>query len=125
VLDAGASTARRLGLSSGNIPKEATTATAAAVSRSDSSFDIKGTTAQPAYVIAGESSSPEWSARVDDQAPTTGVSLDTQAAWPIESSGTYRVDGSLDAQNVYRWSLALTAASLILCLWLVVRGRLR
>ena len=125
LLDTGASTIRRLVLSSGEIPAVSTTATAATAARGRDTFGITGTTSQPAYVISGESSSPEWSAQVGSEGAAKGISLDTQAAWPITAEGAYRIDGSLDAQSTYRWSLFVTAASLVLCLWLVVRGRLR
>jgi hypothetical protein len=125
MLDTGASSVRRLALSSGDIKAEPTTATATTVSRGSNTFEVRGTTPRPAYLIAGGSSSPEWSARINRGTATKDISLDTQAAWPIKAAGAYRVDGRLDAQSVYRWSLFVTGASLILCLWLVVRGRLR
>jgi hypothetical protein len=88
-------------------------------------FDIRATTNGPAAIVSGQSADDGWSATVDGHDAGASVTLDTQAAWGVTGAGTHRLEAQHDAQRGYRIALAVTAAGLLLCLFLLVRGRFR
>ena len=90
--------------------------------RADVEVDVR--TEEPAVVITGQSSDDGWSASVDGEDAGTQTSLDAQAAWTVDA-GEHTLRAEQAAQGVYRVALVVTALGLLLCVVLVVRGRLR
>jgi hypothetical protein len=86
-------------------------------------FAIDATTSGAAAIVSGQSADDGWAATVDGRDAGTPLALDTQAAWPIRHAGTHHLDAHQDGQGPYRIALVVTALGLVLCGWLVVRGR--
>ncbi len=88
-------------------------------------FDVRSTTDAPAAIISGQSFDDGWSATLDGRDAGGAMSLDTQAAWEVGRAGAHHLVGHQDEQGPYRVALVVTAFGLLLCGFLVIRGRFR
>jgi arabinofuranan 3-O-arabinosyltransferase len=102
-------------------PSDATRLTS--LGRAD--FDVRATTRSPGTIISGQSFDDGWSATLDGRDAGGATSLDTQAAWDVGRAGRHHLVGHQDEQGPYRVALVVTVAGLLLCVFLVIRGRLR
>jgi hypothetical protein len=121
-------TIRRVWLSTG---ASATTAarggtdTASLSSLGRAQFEIEARTNGPAAIVSGQSADDGWSATIDGRDVGAPIPLDTQAAWRVSRAGDHRLDAHQTSQDAYRIALVITGIGLLLCGWLVVRGRFR
>jgi arabinofuranan 3-O-arabinosyltransferase len=125
------SAVRRLWLSSGRpngvaprgaAPGATGLGTITSLGRADLSATAR--TSGPGLLVSGQSADDGWRATVDGHDAGAPVALDTQAAWPVRSGGEHRLDAH-QSQTAYRIALAISAGGLVLCGFLVVRGRFR
>jgi hypothetical protein len=119
---------RRLWLSAGDQRAPAASSrrdAARLVSLGRADFDIDATTAGPAAIVSGQSADDDWSATIDGHDAGGPVTLDTQAAWRVADAGRHDVEARQDLQGPYRIALLVTAVGVLLCLFLLVRGRFR
>lgn len=93
--------------------------------RGRASVDLAVTVPAPAWLMAGFSSDPTWQGTVGEHDARPPVTLDAQAAWPIDQAGTVEFAARSSAQRVYLGALLVTLGGLVLCVVLVVRGRFR
>ncbi len=117
---------RRVWLQAGDQPAGApgNGTTAALVGRGRSDLEIDATTDRPGVIISGQSSDDGWSATIDGDDAGTQTSLDGQAAWAV-GAGRHHVDVEQSPQLTYQVALVVTGLGIVLCLYLLVRGRLR
>ncbi len=85
---------------------------------------VDATLESPGVIISGQSSDEGWDATIDGEDPGRQQSLDGQAAWPVDA-GEHRLEVEHGSQTAYRVALAVTGIGLVLCLYLLVRGRWR
>jgi hypothetical protein len=94
------------------------------VDRGRADFEIVVDADEPTTVISGQSSDEGWDATIDGGDAGPQRSLDGQAAWRVDA-GEHRLEAQQRAQLPYQLALGVTALGLILCIVLLVRGRLR
>ncbi len=86
--------------------------------------EVDATLDTPGVIISGQSADDGWSATVDGDDAGTQVSLDGQAAWNVDA-GHHRLEAEQSPQRLYQVALGVTGLGLILCVYLLIRGRLR
>jgi arabinofuranan 3-O-arabinosyltransferase len=116
---------RRVWLQAGEQPNaDPDDASATLVERGRTDFEVEATTDAPGVIISGQSSDDGWSATIDGDDAGTQTSLDGQAAWSVEA-GEHRLQARQSPQVVYQVALVVTGLGLLLCCFLLVRGRFR
>jgi uncharacterized membrane protein YfhO len=94
------------------------------VSLGRADFDVESNADAPGVIISGQSADDGWSATIDGDDAGTQVSLDGQAAWSVDA-GQHRLEAEQGPQLLYLVAIGVTCLGLILCVYLVIRGRLR
>jgi arabinofuranan 3-O-arabinosyltransferase len=92
------------------------------VRRSPTSIDLAVQAPEPGIVMTGQSYDPGWKATANGHDLGTPFELEGQSAW-IVPAGTTRVHMTFGPQRWYSIALAAAAFGLVLCAWLLLRGR--
>jgi hypothetical protein len=115
---------RRVWLESGDRTPDPGVGTATIDDLGRSDVTVDATLDEPGVIISGQSSDDGWDATIDGNDAGEQISLDGQAAWRVDA-GEHRLEAQQSSQVPYRVALVLTGLGLLLCVYLVIRGRLR
>ncbi len=104
-------------------PTETTQPAFSIISQTPTSFTVDVDAPDGGVVSIGQSWHPAWTATLDGTDLGEPIELDTTAAWRLPPGSSGVVEVRFAWQRQFEVALAITLASVVLCLGIVLRGR--